>query len=362
MSEHDHSTKERLQKILARAGYGSRRACEELIVEGRVTLNDQVVTVLGTQADPMRDEITVDGERVRLPRPMYWLVHKPAGMFFSDSNTDDAVAALVGRHDTRLLVAGRLDRLSSGVLLVTNDGRMANILTHPRYRVPKTYLVTVKNEARPETLHAIERALYYAFNGGKFERLRVVERAAGRAVVRLTAYEGLPPSLRDIFLKYGLPVKHLERVRMGPLELLNLPAGESRRLRGDEVTALARYAAEAEAGQLNYEAELVRPEKFDRTARPVEFQRKKTGARATTGGQKSVSARVAGHRKPGPRDRLQRRDGDRPPRREFNNDRPRGDRPPRRGPDRGPSRGGGYPRGGKPPRRRGGPGGPRGRR
>ncbi|MBK9973930.1 MAG: hypothetical protein IPP14_04055 [Planctomycetes bacterium] len=297
MSEYEPSGKERLQKILARAGFGSRRACEELIVEGRVTLNEQVVSVLGTQADPMRDTIMVDGERVHLPRPIYFLVHKPAGMFFSDSNTDDAIAALVGSHDGRLLVTGRLDRSSSGVLLVTNDGRVSNILTHPRYRVPKVYLISVKNEARPETLQNIERALYYATNGGKFERLRVVHREAGRAVVQLVAYEGMPSSLRDIFLKFGLSVKHIERPRMGPLELGHLPAGESHRLRGDEVTALMEYAAVAESGGLNYEGQLVTPEKFDRTRTAVEFSRKKTGSRGTTGGQKEVSSRVRGARR-----------------------------------------------------------------
>lgn len=286
--------KERLQKILARAGYGSRRACEELIVEGRVSVNDQTVTVLGAQADPRRDMITVDGSRVHLPKPMYWLVHKPSGMFFSDSNTDDAVAALVGRHEGRMLVAGRLDRLSSGVLLVTNDGRMGNLLTHPRYRVPKTYRIAVKNEARPETLRSIERALFYAFNGGKFERLKVIERSQGRAVVEMTAYEGAPASLRDIFLKYGLPVKSIARVRMGPLELQGLEPGASHRLRGDEVTRLTEFAARAEAGHLDYEGELVTPKTFDRSQQHVEFAKKQRGTRTQGGGQRDVRARVAG--------------------------------------------------------------------
>ena len=288
----DSPHKERLQKILARAGYGSRRACEELIVEGRVAVNDQAVSILGTQADPRRDMITVDGQRVHLPRPMYWLVHKPAGMFFSDSNTDDAIAALVGRHEGRMLVTGRLDRLSSGVLLVTNDGRMANLLTHPRYRVPRVYRLVVKNEGRLETLRSIERALYYAFNGGKFERLRVIERAHGRAVIELAAYEGLPPSVRDIFLKYGLPVKHIARVRMGPLELQGLEPGASHRLRGDEITRLAEYAARAEQGQLDYEGELVTPKVFDRAHEPVEFRKKQAGARGPGGGQRAVAARA----------------------------------------------------------------------
>ena len=350
----DSLHKERLQKLLARAGYGSRRACEELIVSGRVSLNEQTVTVLGTQADPMRDVIAVDGERIHLSKPTYWVYHKPEGVFFSDQNSDATLRGIVDAGETRLFTVGRLDRLSSGMMLMTNDGRTANVLTHPRYRVPKVYKITVRGDARPDQLHAMERALYYALEGGKFEPLKVVKRWQGKSVLRLTIYEGLPPSLRDILLKYGLSVRHVERLRIGPLELTGLEPGRSRKLHPHEVSELLKFAEEAEAGRLNYEAELVTPSGFDRDKSLSSFERKKKGSRGTSeGGQKRIGAKVHREARGQYGDRPPRRDGDRPrgdrpPR--FGSDRPRGDRPPRRDGDRPPRFGSDRPRGDRPPR------------
>jgi 23S rRNA pseudouridine2605 synthase len=292
-------SKERLQKILARAGHGSRRACEELIVQGRVTINDQVVSVLGVRADPMRDVITVDGERLRLPQPAYWILHKQEGQAFTDVDNEDTFKGLIPGDHGRLFSVGRLDRFSRGLVLITNDGRVANLLTHPRYKVPRVYRLSVEHSMGVSASRNIERALYYAFNGGRFEPLRVHARNANKSDVVLTVYAGLPPSLRDIFLKYGHAVKSVSRERIGCIELADLPSGAVRKLRGDEVRVLLSYAEDAEAGKLDYENEPVNPSRFERDATETGFRKKKVGARSpASGGQKAISARVHRKRRP----------------------------------------------------------------
>ena len=295
--------KERLQKILARAGYGSRRACEELIVEGRVTINNQTVSVLGVRADPFRDTVAVDGERVHLPKPAYWLHNKLEGASFNDAESEEQLQTLVKGEHGRLFTAGRLDRHARGLMLITNDGRIANLLTHPRYRVPKVYKLTVKGSVVAKTLRNIERALYYAMNNGRFEAMQNLRRVAGKTQLALTVYEGLPQALRDICLKYDHGVKTIERMRLGPLEIGAMKPGEVRKLRGDEVSKLLGYADEAEAGRLHYENPLIDPGRFTR-GEDSGFRRKKTGTRGTKDvGQKKTSARVRakGKGKPGGR-------------------------------------------------------------
>ncbi len=293
----EENSKERVQKLLARAGYGSRRACEELIVEGRVTVNDQTVSVLGVRADPMRDVITVDGERLRLPKSAYWILNKREGQAFTDVDSEEAFRELIPGDNGRLFSVGRLDRGSRGLMVITNDGRVANLLTHPRYKVPRVYKLVVENSLGKPALPNIERALYYAFNGGKFEPLNVVMRSAAKSEVLLTVYAGLPPSLRDIFYKYGHPLKTITRERIGCVELSDLPTGTVRKLRGDETRVLLSYAEDAESAKLDYENEPVTPASFRRDVSETGFRRKKTGARSTSsGGQKKTTARVQSKR------------------------------------------------------------------
>lgn len=302
MSSPEDASRERLQKLLARAGYGSRRACEELIVEGRVTVNDQTVSVLGVRADPMRDVITVDGERLRMPKAAYWILNKRDGQAFTDVDSEEAFRELIPGDNGRLFSVGRLDKHSRGLMLITNDGRVANLLTHPRYKVPRVYRVVVEHSLGKPAVPNIERALYYAFNGGRFEPLRVTSKSAGKSEALLTVYAGLPVSLRDIFLKYGHSLKSITRERIGCVELSDLPLGAVRKLRGDEVRVLLSYAEDAEAGKLEYENEPVNPASFRRDDRETGFKRKKIGARTTSrGGQKQTSARVHAKRAGGPK-------------------------------------------------------------
>lgn len=302
MASRDNAGSERVQKILAKAGYGSRRACEELIVEGRVTVNDQTVSVLGVRADPQRDTITVDGERVRLPRPAYWVLNKPEGASFNDPEAAGVLDDMVKGENGRLFTAGRLDRQSSGLIIVTNDGRVANVLTHPRYRVPKVYQMSVGGSAVYRNIRNIQRALYYAMNSGRFEQLAILKTSASKSVLELKVYEGLPESLRDICLKFYHPIKSMVRVRIGPIQLGTVKPGDTRKLRGDEVTRLLEYVDEAEKGRLDYEGELVNPEKFQRDNERSGFRRKKTGTRGTKStGQKKTAARTKQRGKGKPR-------------------------------------------------------------
>lgn len=293
--------KERLQKILARAGFGSRRACEELIVDGRVTINGQTVSVLGATADPSRDVIAVDGERVHMPKFSYWIANKPEGVAVSERDAERFIADVIPGESARVFTVGRLDKGSCGLMFVTNDGRVANILTHPRYKVPKSYKLTLKGELSYAAAAQIERALYYAMNGGRFERLRILKTSSNRSLARLTAYEGLPGALRDICLKYGHALKLMERTRIGPLELRELPPGASRKLHRHEIEALTEYCRKAEAAEIDYERELVTSQKFGRDARAPEFRPKKEGRRGSTGGQKEVARRVAAKKRFRPR-------------------------------------------------------------
>ena len=329
----DEAGKERLQKILARAGYGSRRACEELIVEGRVTVNDQTVSVLGVRADPFRDVIAVDTERVHLPKPAYWMLNKQEGTSFNDSEAEHALQDLVKGEHGRLFTAGRLDRQARGLMLITNDGRVANILTHPRYRVPKVYRLTVRGAVEIAAVRNIERALYYAMNSGHFQPIIIGKRSGGQTQLEVVVYEGLPQAVRDICLKFGHGVRQVERIRLGCLEMDAMVGGALRKLRGDEIRELLQYADEAEAGRLNYEKDLVNPARFKRDDEETGFRRKKTGTRGTsTEGQKKTSARVktqGGARgKPWGESRGPKRDGPRDDRKGP----PRGDRKDSRGP------------------------------
>src|SRR5688572_1482295 len=152
---------ERLQKVLAAAGVGSRRDCEELIREGRVEVDRQVITELGTRVDPLRQEIRVDGEPLRRPQRLYFAVNKPMGVVTTndDPSGRPRVIDLVPT-DERVFAVGRLDRASEGLILVTNDGEFANRLTHPRYGVEKTYLVRVAGSPKQAELARLTKGVY----------------------------------------------------------------------------------------------------------------------------------------------------------------------------------------------------------
>lgn len=234
---------QRLQKILAQAGYGSRRACEQLILQGRVCVNGQVVTQLGAQANPWTDVIEVDGKRVKLPEKYtYVLLHKPAGVVTTrrDAHAPRTVIDLLQGVIAPVFPVGRLDADTTGALLLTDDGELAYRLTHPRYGVTKTYLVEVRGEVGVEAVRRLREGVQLEDGLTAPAQVQKVRYIADRktTLLRLTIHEGRKRQVKRMCQAVGHPVVRLHRERFGPLTLRSLPAGAWRHLTDEEVSAL----------------------------------------------------------------------------------------------------------------------------
>ena len=232
---------ERLQKALARAGLGSRRASEELIRDGRVTVNGRVAE-LGQRIDAAKDRVEVDGARIPLdPALRYFALHKPRGVVSTvrDPEGRPVVADMFPSGD-RVFPVGRLDRDSEGLLLLTNDGELANRLMHPRYEVEKEYLAEVEGTPGERALGRLVRGVELEDGVARARSARAVAGSGGRTAVRLVMTEGRKREVRRMLVAVGHPVRRLIRVRIGPIRLGRLPAGEVRELDDDEVRALMR--------------------------------------------------------------------------------------------------------------------------
>lgn len=240
-----HPGGERLQKVLAAAGVDSRRKCEELILAGRVEVDRRVVRELGTRVDPARQEIRVDGQVLRTPRLCYYAVYKPPGVV--STNFDRAgrprVVDLVPARGARLFAIGRLDLKSEGLILVTNDGPLADLLTHPRYGVPKRYRVLVAGRPTPEVLQRLRRGVHLAEGLVRAEEIRVRAHHKQSTVLEIVLREGRNRELRRMFARVGHKVMKLLRVAVGPVCLGRLQPGQCRPLSPQEVAALRAAAA-----------------------------------------------------------------------------------------------------------------------
>ncbi|MGH2582901.1 MAG: pseudouridine synthase [Anaerolineales bacterium] len=231
---------ERLQKILARAGYGSRRGAEELILRGRVTVNG-IRPQLGDKAEAARDDIRVDGERVNLPTEfVYYAIYKPRGVLSTTAGPDPRpkVTDLVpdGEH---LHMVGRLDKDSEGLMLLTNDGELTQRLSHPRYEQEKEYRVLVASHPDHKQLDAWRRGIVLP-DGMRSGAAQVrVERPHGKGSwLRVVMHEGRKREIREVARSLGLPVAKLIRVRIATLRLGTLKAGEWRELTQNEIDSL----------------------------------------------------------------------------------------------------------------------------
>jgi len=240
---------QRLQKILSAAGVASRRLSEELIAQRRVQVNGQTVTALGTKADPEVDEIKVDGRRVRaVTRRRYILLYKPRGYITTRSDPQGrptVMDLLKGVHEY-VYPIGRLDYDSEGLLLLTNDGELAARLTHPRHEVDKVYEARVRGVPDPHVLERLEKGVTIDGRRTAPARVRVSEpqqRPSGeQTVVELTIHEGRQRQVRKMFEAVGHPVVRLRRVRFGPIEDPDIPAGHWRELTPQELARLRRAA------------------------------------------------------------------------------------------------------------------------
>jgi pseudouridine synthase len=234
----------RLQKVLAAAGLGSRRHCEELIGEGRVEVDGETVRRYGARVDPQHQVIRVDGLRIPSRQDLVYLaLNKPAGVLttMSDDRGRRTVGDFLGDREERLYHVGRLDYETEGLMLFTNDGDLAHRLMHPRYGVLKTYLADVPGPVERDLGRRLMTGIELEDGVASADKFRVVERAGSRALVEVTLHEGRKHIVRRLLGAVGHPVSRLVRTQVGPVKLGNLKPGTSRVLTTAEVGGL--YAA-----------------------------------------------------------------------------------------------------------------------
>lgn len=238
---------ERLQKILARAGISSRRAAEDLIEQGRVMVNGTKAT-LGMSADASRDDIRLDGERIKMPQSFdYFLLNKPKGVISDEDvaqehqNARDLIPV-----EGHLYPVGRLDLNSEGLMLFTNDGALAHKLTHPRYDHPKTYHVVVEGNPSEEALDQWRHGIMLEGKRTRPAEVKKVQKSRTGTVLEVTMREGRKRQIRKVAARLGCPVISLIRTSLGPLTLGDLPTGAWRRLTPQEVEALLSIREQAE--------------------------------------------------------------------------------------------------------------------
>lgn len=234
----------RLQKFLADAGVASRRASEEIILEGRVTVNGRKVRELGSKIDPEKDHVSVDGRALKPKRKLYLAIHKPKGYICSRNDPENrpCLNELLPREWTNLYSVGRLDYMSEGLIFYTNDGDFALKLTHPRYGVRKKYRATIDGEVTPEMAATLAKGVFWEGEKLKAEEVRVLKSASGHSHVELTMREGKNREVRRLFESQGLTVEKLQRTQIGPVKLGELPKGKWRTLTASEIKSLISAA------------------------------------------------------------------------------------------------------------------------
>lgn len=236
-------TEDRVQKILAKAGFGSRRACEKLIEARRVTVNGQII-VLGAKADPKVDDIRLDGNPVgKSEKLVYIAVNKPKNMLSLDAPDDTRPSIFeLFTDDRHIFPVGRLDFDSEGLVLMTNDGELANRLSHPRYEHDKEYEVRVSRRPDDEQLQIWRRGVVLEDGYRTLPaEVEVKSYTKSGAWLKIVLREGKNRQIRRTGVRIGLPVQQIRRVRIGPLELGKLQPGNYRYLKPDEIKALRDY-------------------------------------------------------------------------------------------------------------------------
>jgi 23S rRNA pseudouridine2605 synthase len=243
--------KERIQKVLANSGVASRRNVEEMVRQGRISVNGRVVRDLPVLVDPNEDQITVDDERVRFSarratERVYLVMNKPRGVYSTNvaqGAQTRAIDLLPPNFATRVYPVGRLDAQSKGLLLLTNDGELTNRLTHPRYGVRKTYRAVVDGFVTPRAVQELEKGVWTAdrrgegFKTGR-SHVKVAKRGHDRSVLEITMDEGRNRQVRQALAKLGHKVRDLTRTQLGPLTLEGLAPGAFRPLSAREVREL----------------------------------------------------------------------------------------------------------------------------
>jgi 23S rRNA pseudouridine2605 synthase len=230
----------RLQKFLADAGVASRRAGEQIILEGRVKVNGQPVRLLGTKIDPDHDQVAVDGKLVRAKKLIYVALNKPPGCVCSRKDELDrpTIYDLLPREWETVQSVGRLDYNSEGLIFLTNDGQFALRLTHPRYGIRKKYLATVEGEVTPAMLQLFKTGIFHEGERLKALAAKMVSHTRAKSVVELELGEGKNREVRRLFESQALTVRKLQRTQIGKIRLGELKPGKWRTLNAVEIKTL----------------------------------------------------------------------------------------------------------------------------
>jgi len=235
--------RERLQKVLASAGVASRRQCEELILQGVVRVNGRIVDELPAFVDPDVDTITVGGRPLQEPRRVYYLLNKPKGVICTSNDPQGrprAVDLVPGGQ--RVFCVGRLDADTTGLIILTNDAELTNLLTHPRYKVPKTYVAKVSGRVDTQAIAKLSKGIWLAEGRTSRAAVKVLKSGRNDSLVEVRISQGLNRQVRRMLAKVGLPVQSLKRTRIGGLSIEGLGVGRYRPLSKAEVASLKRAA------------------------------------------------------------------------------------------------------------------------
>ena len=241
---------QRLQKVLAHAGVASRRACEQLIADGRVSVDGITVTEAGVRVDPLTQEIRVDGSRILTnPELITLMLHKPAGVVTTMEDPEGRPTVAQNGRDyltenpelpdsLRLVHVGRLDTETEGLLLLSNDGELSHRLMHPSFEIAKTYVAIVEGQVEPWVPRKLRRGIELEDGEAKADRVTVKDSGPRGSIVEITLHSGKNRIVRRMLDAVGHPVTRLARTRLGPLRLGNLRPGQTRPLSGEEIAAL----------------------------------------------------------------------------------------------------------------------------
>ena len=232
---------QRLQKVLAAAGIDSRRKCEELILNGVVRVNRKVVDKLPAFVNPAKDIITVDGKKIQAAQKVYYLLNKPRGVVCTNRDPQGrkkAIDIIPARQ--RIFCVGRLDIDTSGIIILTNDSELANRLTHPRYGLAKTYVVRVKGQIAGGAAEKLKKGIWLAEGKTGRASVKILKRNYKESLIEITIRQGLNRQIRRMLARLGLPVKSLNRTRIGKLNTRGLGVGKFRTLTKAEVVYLKK--------------------------------------------------------------------------------------------------------------------------
>jgi pseudouridine synthase len=232
---------QRLQKVLAARGIDSRRKCEELILSGVVRVNKKVVDKLPAFVDPEKDIITVNGREIQPARKVYFLLNKPKGVICTNRDPAGRKMAIDLIPATeRVFCVGRLDADTTGIIILTNDSELTNKLTHPRYELPKTYIVEIKGRIDAEQTEKLKKGIWLAEGKTGRSSVKILKRGIRESLIEITVRQGLNRQIRRMFARVGLPVKSLKRTRIGKIDSKGLGVGRFRTLTKTEIASLKK--------------------------------------------------------------------------------------------------------------------------